>query len=105
MTCTPRLSESADRYVEIVGDGLRTMEAERTADREAKYSRFHTCRGSNIALSNDGRTAWRKKGEVRKALVFTEGPIPVGNAFQLKILSDQSMGDLVSHNIITTRCL
>lgn len=80
--------------------GLSTMDAERAADREAKYSRFHKYYGSNITLSNDGRTAWRKKGAVCKALVFSEGPVPVGNVFQLKILSDQSMGDLVSYILL-----
>lgn len=72
------------------------MDPEGAAGRETKYSGFHRCHGSNIALGNDGRTAWRKKGEFRKALVFSEGPMPVGNVFQLKILSNHPMGDLVS---------
>lgn len=83
-----------------VDHGLSTMDAEGAAHRDVKYSRFHRCHGSSIALSSDGRTAWRKKGEVCKALVFSEGPVPVGNVFQLKILNGQSMGDLVSCSYI-----
>ena len=87
---------SASQERRLPRHGLSTMNPEGAADRETTYSSFHRRHGDNIALGNDGRTAWRKKGEYRKALVFSEGPMPVGNVFQLKLLSNHPMGDLVS---------